>query len=222
MNAVSIGSDNGLSPVRRQAIIWTSVGLLSNGNLRTNFNEILIKMQNLSFTKMHLKISSAKWRPFCPGGNELMSFYTELSAAQLTSYIVSQSDRKKHRIEKTEQNKPKGRRKKRFRTEIGRVMAAPNFDFVTFDLEKFCKYICEYPAYNVFMMTSSNGSIFRVTGNLCGGIHRSPVNSPHKGQWREALMFSLICVWINGWVNNSEAGDLRRYRAHNDVTVIST
>ena len=39
------------------------------------------------------------------------------------------------------------------------------------------------------------------------GIHRSPVNSPHKGQWRGALMFSLICAWINGWVNNSEPGD---------------
>ena len=46
------------------------------------------------------------------------------------------------------------------------------------------------------------------------GIHRSPVNSPHKGQLRGTLMFSLICVWINDWVNNREAGDLRRYRAH--------
>ena len=44
------------------------------------------------------------------------------------------------------------------------------------------------------------------------GIHRSPVNSPHKGQWRGALMFSLIWVWINGWVNNRVAGDLRRHR----------
>ena len=52
------------------------------------------------------------------------------------------------------------------------------------------------------------------------GIHRSPVNSPHKGQWREALIFSLICVWLNGWVNNREAGDLRRHRAHYDVTVM--
>ena len=52
------------------------------------------------------------------------------------------------------------------------------------------------------------------------GIHRSPVNSPHKGQWRGALMFSLICVWINGWVNNLEASDLIRYRAHYDVTVM--
>ena len=53
------------------------------------------------------------------------------------------------------------------------------------------------------------------------GIHRSPVNSPHKGHWRGALMFSLICVWINGWVNNREAGDLRRYRGHYDVIVMS-
>ena len=49
------------------------------------------------------------------------------------------------------------------------------------------------------------------------GIHRSPVNSPHKGQWRGALMFSLICARINGWVNNRKAGDLRRHRAHYDV-----
>ena len=52
-------------------------------------------------------------------------------------------------------------------------------------------------------------------------IHRSPVNFPHKGQWRGALMFSLICVWINGWVNNRAAGDLRRYRAHYDVIVMA-
>ena len=49
------------------------------------------------------------------------------------------------------------------------------------------------------------------------GPHRSPVNSPHKGQWRGALMLSLICVWINGWINNRVSGDLRRYRAHYDV-----
>ena len=46
------------------------------------------------------------------------------------------------------------------------------------------------------------------------------MNSPHKGQWRGALMSSLICAWMNGWVNNREAGDLRRHRAHYDVTVM--
>ena len=53
------------------------------------------------------------------------------------------------------------------------------------------------------------------------GIHRSPVTSPHKGQWRGVLMFSLICAWINDWVNNREAGDLRHHRAHYDVIVMS-
>ena len=52
------------------------------------------------------------------------------------------------------------------------------------------------------------------------GIHRGPANCPHKGQWRRALMFSSTCVWINGWVNHHEAGDLRRHRAHYDVTVM--
>ena len=52
------------------------------------------------------------------------------------------------------------------------------------------------------------------------GIHRSPVNSPHKGQWCGALMFSLICAWINGLVNSREAGDWRCHRAHYDVIVM--
>ena len=51
-------------------------------------------------------------------------------------------------------------------------------------------------------------------------IHRSPVNSQHKGQWRGALMFSLICAWMNDWVNNGEAGDFRRHCAHYDVIVM--
>ena len=52
-------------------------------------------------------------------------------------------------------------------------------------------------------------------------IHRSPVNSPHKGQWRGALMFSLICTWLNGWVNNRNAGDLRWHRVHFAVSVMA-
>ena len=54
------------------------------------------------------------------------------------------------------------------------------------------------------------------------GIRRSPVNSPHKGQWRGALMFSVICAWNNHWVNNREAGYLRRHRDHYDVTVMAS
>ena len=51
-------------------------------------------------------------------------------------------------------------------------------------------------------------------------IHRSPVNSPHKSQWRGAVMFSLTCAWLNGWVNNREAGELRRHRDHYDVIIM--
>ena len=55
---------------------------------------------------------------------------------------------------------------------------------------------------------------------ICAGNSPVPVNSPHKGQWRGALMFSLICTRINAWVNNGEASDLRRNRGHYDVTVM--
>ena len=70
------------------------------------------------------------------------------------------------------------------------------------------------------MMTISDGNISRVTG-LCAGIHRSPANSPQKCLYRGALMLSLICAWINGWANTRDAGDLRRHRAHHDVTVLT-
>ena len=53
------------------------------------------------------------------------------------------------------------------------------------------------------------------------GIHRSPVDSPHKGQWRGVLMFSLIGTWTNSWANNRDAGDLRRHRAHYDLILMS-
>ena len=53
------------------------------------------------------------------------------------------------------------------------------------------------------------------------GIHRSPVDSTHNGQWRRAFMF-FICAWTNGWANNRDAGDLKRHRAHYDVTIMET
>ena len=52
------------------------------------------------------------------------------------------------------------------------------------------------------------------------GIHRSPVNSPHKGQWRGALTFSLVCAWINAWVNSRALGDFRCHRTHYEVIIM--
>ena len=66
-----IGSDNGLSPGRRQAIIWTNAGIWLIGTVGTNFNEILIEIHTFSFQNIHLKMSSGKWRPFCLGLNVL-------------------------------------------------------------------------------------------------------------------------------------------------------
>ena len=68
-----IDSDNGLSPDRRQAIIWTNAGILLIGPFGTTFSEISIEIITFSFKKMRLKVSSAKWRPFCLGLNVLIS-----------------------------------------------------------------------------------------------------------------------------------------------------
>ena len=72
-----------------------------------------------------------------------------------------------------------------------------------------------------YMMTSSNGNIFRVTGLLCGeftGLRWIPRT---KASDAKLWCFFFICAWINGWVNDREAGDLRRHLAHYDITVMS-
>ena len=71
-NLTIIGSDNGLSPGRYQAIIWTNAGILLIGSLGTNFGEIFTEIITFSFKKMYLKVSPAKWRPFCLGLNVLI------------------------------------------------------------------------------------------------------------------------------------------------------
>ena len=80
------GSDNGLSPDRRQAIIWTNAGLLLIGPLGTNFSEILIQILTFSFKKMHLKVLSVKRRPFCLSLNVLTHLLLDKMAALQTNY----------------------------------------------------------------------------------------------------------------------------------------
>ena len=83
------------------------------------------------------------------------------------------------------------------------------------------KFMCHY--YRVFSHSHDDvikWKYFPRYWPFVREIHRSPVNFPHKGQWRGALMFTLICARMNGWVNNREAGDLRRYLAHYDVIVM--
>ena len=92
VNSVSIGTNNGLSPIRHQAIILTNAGLLSIGLLGTNYSESLIKIQTFSFTKMHLKLSSVNWQQFCPGGRWVktpngMVFQTLLFLCGVTFHV---------------------------------------------------------------------------------------------------------------------------------------
>ena len=114
----------------------------------------------------------------------------------------------------------------RLKSPVSRVFAQP---FVQLQIKENIKVPRHWPLWG----ESTNGWIpltmiddvikwkhFPRDGPFVRGIHRSSVNSPHKGQWRGALMFSLICVWISGWVNNREAGDLKRYCVHCDVIVM--
>ena len=71
------------------------------------------------------------------------------------------------------------------------------------------------------MMTSSNGNIFRAYWSFVRGIHRSPVNTPHEGQWRGALVFSFIYAWTKSSISKRDTGDLWHHRAHYDVIVMS-
>ena len=85
----AIGSDNGLSPGRRQAIIWTKVGLLLIGLLGTNFNEISSEIIIFSFKTIRLNVSSAKWRPFCLGLNVLMVAKCSCSVGNTTGVLAT-------------------------------------------------------------------------------------------------------------------------------------
>ena len=85
---VNIGSDDGLSPIQRQAVIWTNTGILLIGFWRTNFSEIFIEIHTLSFKKMHLKTLSGKWRPFCLGLNVLNSYISSSEKAPYMYYTM--------------------------------------------------------------------------------------------------------------------------------------
>ena len=109
-------------------------------------------------------------------------------------------------------------------TELPPIMADKSYDFNYQTTILLDQEVTVLPVRGWFDDVTHDDAIkwkhFPRYGPFVRRIHWSPVNSPHKSQWRRVLMFSLICVWINGWVNNREAGDLRRYRAHYDVIVM--
>ena len=84
INLTFIGPGNGSSPGRRPAINWASAGILLTWSLRTNFFEVFIVILTFSFKKIHLKITSINWRPFCLGLNELMGWHS----ARVYPYLI--------------------------------------------------------------------------------------------------------------------------------------
>ena len=93
MNWISIGSDNDLSPIRRRAIVRTNAGIFFIWPLATKFSEMLIKIHTFVFKKTYLKMSSAKWRPFCPGLNMLRRHHCTKHGIPIirTAFIFFQS-----------------------------------------------------------------------------------------------------------------------------------
>ena len=137
--------------------------MLLIGPLGTNFSEILIEIQKFSFKKIHLKISSGKWRPFC-----------------LVLNVLKQPQWNKVQHNRTLISNPCG----------------------------------------LIKMTSSNGNFFCVTGHLWGGFTAHWWIPRTKASDAEIWCFFSPMSSINGWVNNLEAGDLRRHCANYDVIVM--
>ena len=224
----------------------TNAAKLLIGQLWTNLNEICVNKQMFPHKKINLKTSSAKWRPFCLSLNMLISLYLwhEQISFLRNQCILSVSPREPHALVWVRAESKLARTfsaptssKSVACSGYLSVYASEGAVLVTpFRYNEYCYNIIDAYVWGLSSRVTSSHNTYHHLGIhddvikwkhfprywlFVWGIHRSPVNSPHKGQWRGALMFSLICVWINGWVNNREAGDLRRYRGHYDVTVMA-
>ena len=93
-----IGSDNGLSPGRRHAIIWTNDGILLIRTFRTHFSEIVSEIHTFSFKKMHFKMSSGKWWPSCLGLNVLILVISEWYIYQQPTWYKAPHELKHHSV----------------------------------------------------------------------------------------------------------------------------
>ena len=198
---------------RRQAIICTSAEIFLIGYLETNVNEILIDIQTFSFKKMRLKMSYAKWRPFCLGPNVIISQQRNLRNCSCWHGSWCHISTFKPRYQLIWYDLMcQILRGTLFWLECVRLSEHLPYEGNLIDPSKFHRLY--------FMMTSSNGSISRVTGPFCGeftGLRWIPLT---KASDAELWCFSLICTWINGGENNREAGDLRCHRVHYDVIVM--
>ena len=196
-----IGSDNGLSPRQRQAIIWTNAGIWLIRPLGTEFGEILIEIHKFSFKKMHLKMSSARRRPICLGLNVFVKVFTKFGLTCLTicafETIWGHVSQRQLSSAGTSNYTPQ--------YICGMWLLVPALDTWFRHtshhprLQTFVKHLMHIHAIAKVIPFKIHDDVtiwkhFPRYWPFVRGIHRSPVNSPHKSQWCGALMFSLICV----------------------------
>ena len=183
-----------MSPGRRQAMIWTNAGILLTGPLGTNFNEILIEIYKFSFTKILFqnvvwKIVTLLSRPQC------MRYHLENHTGFPLYWWM-------------------------FIESVSTLGCKQNHWYNAMKrLNQYRQTLLqrEQGVRSKHMMTSSNGNIFRVTGPLWGeftGQRWIPLTNASDA---ELWCFLWSAPWRNCWVNNREAGDLRRHGAHYDV-----
>ena len=207
-NSVSIASDNDLPPDQRQAIIWTNARILLIGPLGTNSVEFKSKHKIFHSWSCFWKCLLPKWRPshLCLNVLSIPADVIIVRVLDLINYIAILYDRHV--------------------TCWLYMMASYMRASYKATIEQHVVSNKHIKSPASILLTHHDDVIkwkhFPRNWPFAQGIHRSPVNSPHKGQWRGALMFSLIWVWMNGWVNNPEAGGLRCNRAHCDITVMCT
>ena len=172
-------------------VLWTNVDCSSVKSSDIHIRTISQEMPQPSITKICLKIKYLKFHSNSPGANELNDF-----SSPKWWYRITDNRRKF-------------------------IKNLSNFTVSTV----FADGLAPSGAKTFIDKTKTHDNVikwkhFPRDWPFVRGIHRSPVNSPHKGQWCRALMFSLMCARINHWVKNGEAGDLRHNRAHYDVIVM--
>ena len=211
-NLTIIGSDNGLSPERRQAIIWTNAGILLIGPLGTNFNEILIEIQTFTLKKMRLKMSSAKCCSLRLGLNVLSDLISMLTSCKLYPNVALIYFCLLHLFEWIPWNK--------WQSRPNTVLALIEDQITNSREQPFSKRFLSFLSIRIGHMMTSSMETFSALLALCAGNTTVTGAFPSQRPVTQSFGVFLICAWTNSWVNNQDAGDLRRHRTHHDVIVM--
>ena len=214
---------------RHQAITWTNVDLSSISSCGIHFRAI----SQISVLDLSLKIINSKYQPHLPGTNKLTTVRIVTPAREghvgsidanywpLVCHVVTIETSHSIRMAKPYFN-PLTLRFRKWNL-VTRGWCFPNtpgnirqVSFVHSKAELHSAFMIIVPLHDDVIKWKH----FLCQRPFVQGIHRSSVNSPYKGQWHGALIFSLICAWTNRWANNWITSDLRRHHTHYDVTVM--